>query len=108
MSITIHIRYQGEGDHARRFAEEMEQTGVARRIREEEGNEGYDYFIPMRDDGSVLLIDSWRDQAALDAHHDSPMMAQIIALREKYGLHMTVKRFVSESVPDRDRTFIRP
>ena len=44
----------------------------------------------------ILLIDSWTDQAAIDAHHASPMMAQLTALREKYDLHMIVERFVSD------------
>ena len=44
---------------------------------------------------TILLIDSWADQAAIDAHHASPMMATITALREKYDLHMTVERHVS-------------
>ncbi|MBO4865682.1 MAG: antibiotic biosynthesis monooxygenase, partial [Ruminococcus sp.] len=45
---------------------------------------------------TVLLIDSWTDQAAIDAHHASPMMQKIMELREKYDLHMTAERFVSK------------
>lgn len=56
-----------------------------------------------------MLIDSWRDQAALDAHHASPMMATIAELREKYDLHMRAERFVTDAagVPSQDATFIR-
>jgi quinol monooxygenase YgiN len=54
----------------------------------------------------VLLIDSWIDQAAIDAHHSSPMMKQIAELREKYDLHMTVERFISDDYED-DKSFIR-
>ena len=54
----------------------------------------------------ILLIDSWTDQAAIDAHHASPMMAGLAALREKYDLHMTVERFVSEDI-GADEKFIR-
>ena len=32
-------------------------------------------------------------KAAIDAHHKSPMMAQIAALRTKHGLKMKVERF---------------
>ena len=58
---------------------------------------------------TIMLIDSWRDQAALDAHHASPMMATIAELREKYDLHMRVERFVTDAagVPSQDATFIR-
>lgn len=56
----------------------------------------------------MLLIDSWADQAALDAHHASPMMVRIAELREKYDLHMRVKRFTSEDEsPQNDEKFIR-
>ncbi len=107
--ITINIYYSGTDAAALRFAEEMTARGTAAAIRAEKGNLRYAYFFPMDDPETVLLIDQWEDQAALDAHHASPMMAEIAALREKYGLHMKVERFVSdgEGVPDADRRFIR-
>ena len=109
MSITIHIHYTGEGNSARRFAQEMTAAGVAARVRAEEGNLGYDYYLPLEDPHTVLLIDRWTDQAALDAHHASPMMAEIAALREKYGLRMRVERFVPDAggIPASDNRFIQ-
>ena len=104
--ITVNLYYKGENSNARLFAEEMESSGIADAIRAEEGNLRYQYFLPMNDPETVLLIDSWRDQAAIDAHHASPMMAQLAALREKYDLHMTVERFVSEELGT-DEQFIR-
>lgn len=47
----------------------------------------------MNDPETVLLIDKWRDQHAIDAHHKSEMMKKIAALREKYKLKMRVERF---------------
>ena len=109
MAITIHIYYRGQDDSARQFAEEMIRRGLADRIRAEAGNLGYRYYLPMEDSETVLLIDSWKNQAALDAHHASPMMAEIAALREKYDLRMTVERFISDEggVPESDRAFMR-
>ena len=104
--ITVNLYYKGANGSARAFAEEMERTGVAEAIRAEPGNLRYQYFQPLDDPETVLLIDSWQDQAAIDAHHASPMMAQLAALREKYDLHMTVERFVSEEL-GRDERFIR-
>ncbi len=50
----------------------------------------YDYFFPMGDTETVLLIDCWKNQEAIDRHHASPMMKKIAELREKYDLHMRV------------------
>ena len=94
MAITINIYYTGKPGNARKFAEEMISSGLVDAIRAEEGNEKYAYFFPAEDPETVLLIDRWRDQAALDVHHKTPMMEQIAALRTKYQLKMRVERFV--------------
>lgn len=109
MSITVHIYYTGKNGDAGKFAEEMVSSGIVRDIRAEEGNLRYAYFFPMEDPETVLLIDSWKDQHSIDVHHGSPMMGQIMKLREKYDLHMKVERYVSdqENVPAADEAFIK-
>ena len=109
MSITVNIYYSGENGSARQFAQEMLASGTVERIRQEKGNLKYDYFYPVSDPETVLLIDSWEDQKAIDLHHASPMMNEIMKLREKYDLHMRVERYVSDEqgVPLEDQSFIR-
>ena len=107
MSLVMNLYYTGANGSARAFADEMEQSGVAADIRAEEGNERYEYFYPKNDPETVLLIDAWRDQAALDAHHASPMMGRIMALREKYDLHMKAERYVSAEANETDNKFIK-
>ena len=104
--ITVNLYYKGSNGSARAFAEEMESSGIAADIRAEKGNLRYQYFQPLDDPETILLIDSWTDQDAIDVHHASPMMAQLAALREKYDLHMTVERYVSEDIGT-DERFIR-
>ncbi|MBR4211625.1 MAG: antibiotic biosynthesis monooxygenase [Oscillibacter sp.] len=109
MSIVMNLYYTGTNGNARKFAEEMESSGTAAAIRAEAGNERYAYFFPMNDPETVLLIDAWTDQMALDAHHATPMMSTIAALREKYDLRMKAERYVSDAsgVPASDTKFIR-
>lgn len=109
MAITVNLRYAGKNGSARCFAQEMTASGTVAAIRAEAGNLRYEYYLSLDDPETVLLIDQWRDQAAIDAHHASPMMQTISALREKYDLHMTVERFVSDEsgLPESDRSFIR-
>ena len=97
MSITVNIYYTGKNGSARAFAEEMTSSGLVDKIRKEDGNQKYEYFFPMDDPETVLLIDRWRDQAAIDFHHKTEMMKEIAALREKYHLKMKVERYLKES-----------
>ncbi len=109
VAITVNIYYSGINGSAREFAKEMVSGGIVADIRAEDGNLRYEYFFPMEDEETVLLIDSWKDQASIDAHHASTMMGKIVELREKYNLHMRVERYRSDEdgVPAADKAFIR-
>ena len=96
MAITVNLYYTGKNGSARAFAEEMMASGIVEQVRAEEGNLRYQYFFPMEDPETVLLIDQWRDQAALAFHPKSPMMQEIARLRTKYGLRLRVERYMDE------------
>ena len=104
--IAVHLYYTGKNSAARAFAEEMEASGIADAIRAEDGNLSYRYFEPLDDPETILLVDSWRDEEAIDVHHASPMMAELAALREKYDLHMKAERFLSDERKT-DERFLR-
>ncbi len=107
-AITINIYYSGSNGSARSFAKEMQDSGIVDRIRAKEGNLRYEYFFPMDDPQTVLLIDQWKDQEAIDEHHRSDIMPLIAALRDKYDLHMKVERFVSDDASQNpDKEYIR-
>ena len=100
--LTIHIRYSGENGSAREYVREMEESGIAGRIRAVEGCLRYDYFFPADDPDGLLLIDEWADQAALHRYHTLPMMQEAAALREKYKLGgRSVRRYqpITEPAP---------
>ena len=109
MSIIVNLRYTGKNGSARAFAEEMTKSRTVDAIRKEDGNLRYEYYLSFDDPETVLLIDEWTDQAAIDRHHASSMMQKIAELRDKYDLHMTVERYVSDEdgTPEKDEKFIR-
>lgn len=109
MSIIIHIYYTGIKGNALKFAKEMVSSGTVSKIRQAEGNLAYDYFVSMDNEETVLLVDRWTDQEAIDRHHASSMMDTILNLREKYDLSMRVERYVSDEagIPETDQKFIR-
>ena len=111
MAITVNLRYTGKKGAAQAFAREMISSGTVEKIRAEKGNLRYEYYLPFGEDDSretILLIDSWENQEAIDLHHATPMMKTIAELREKYDLHMTIERFVSDDkIPEQDKGFIR-
>ena len=107
MSITVNLRYTGIDGNARKFAEEMISSGTVDAIRAEEGNLRYEYYQSLDDPETILLIDSWENQEAIDKHHATPMMDTIAKLREKYDLHMIVERYTAAKTPETENKYIR-
>ena len=115
MAITVNLRYTGKKGAAQAFAREMISSGTVEKIRAEKGNLRYEYYLPFGEEKAgenssktILLIDSWENQQAIDLHHATPMMKTIAELREKYDLHMTIERFISDDkIPEQDKGFIR-
>ena len=107
MAFTINIYYTGTNGSAKEFAKEMTQSGIVSEIRSKKGNLRYEYFTPFDDEETVLLIDSWENQEALDEHHSSDTMNKIMELRNKYDLHMKVERYVLEDNNEKDNKYIK-
>ncbi|MBR2812510.1 MAG: antibiotic biosynthesis monooxygenase [Solobacterium sp.] len=109
MSIAMNLYYTGKDGSARRFVEEMESSGTAAKIRAEAGNLRYDYFFSAADPETVLLVDVWENQEAIDIHHASPMMGVLATLREKYDLHMQAERYLSDEagISEHDAAFLK-
>lgn len=105
--VTVNLYYTGRNGSARAFVNEMTESGIVDAIRREEGNLRYAYFFSADDPETVLLIDSWDGQAALDRHHASPLMARIAALREKYDLHTRAERFIPSEGEPSDERYLR-
>ena len=107
MPITVNIRYTGSDGSALRFAKEMVSSGTVDAIRAEDGNLRYEYYQSIDDPETLLLINSWENQEAIDRHHATPMMETIAKLREKYDLHMTVERYTAAETPEGENKYIR-
>ena len=82
---------------------DLHEVEITKIMIEELGTEYACYLIETKTEPQYHL----GRMAAIDAHHASPMMATIAALREKYDLHMTVERFVSIEENDADERFFR-
>ena len=55
--------------------------------RAEDGCLAYAFGLDLADAGLVQVFERWRDQAALDAHFQSPHMAAWRQAREALGFH---------------------
>ena len=93
MNVVINVHYKGSGGSARRFVEDMVSEGVLEAVRAEDGCIGYEYFVSFDDPESIVLIEHWRDEAALEAHACSENMKRISLLKDRHGLSSAIEKF---------------
>jgi quinol monooxygenase YgiN len=53
--------------------------GLVRATREEDGCIAYHFAEDVSEPGLIVIAETWRDQAALDAHFNSPHFAAWVA-----------------------------
>ena len=64
--IMIVVEFEVKPEHRNQFIELIK--GHAQRSRAEDGCQQFDVLLPQEDHNRVLLVEAWRDQAALDVH----------------------------------------
>jgi quinol monooxygenase YgiN len=85
--IMIVVEFEVKPEHRSAFVELMK--GHAQRLRAEDGCQQFDVLLPLEDQSRVLLVEAWRDQAALDVHSKGPMLAKT---RETYQPWLTGRK----------------
>lgn len=93
--LILHVTYTVKPGMAKAFLAELEQD-AAPKVRAEDGNFCYDYFYSSADENKILLVEKWRDEAALAAHMAIPHMKDIRAIKEKYVDDTKLEKYAVE------------
>jgi (4S)-4-hydroxy-5-phosphonooxypentane-2,3-dione isomerase len=72
--IMIVVEFEVKPEHKNALIDMM--TNHARLSRAEDGCQQFDVLLPVEEPNKIMLVEAWRDQAALGAHSKQPRMAQ--------------------------------
>ena len=84
--ILIMVSYRAKAGERDAFVRALLDEQIPNRTREEEGNIGYDFLLPIEDPDVVCLVERWRDEACLNTHVKQPMFLRLSALRGELGV----------------------
>lgn len=79
------------------FLDAIRSEGIVDAARAEPGNLQYDYFIPVDPGDDVLLIEKYRDAAAVGEHVRQTHTAKLVELKEAYVDDMVLEQYEKES-----------
>lgn len=91
--IILHVRYTCCPGKAAAFVDALKDSGLQAAVRGEDGCLQYDYHLSCEAADTVVLIEGWRDAAALAVHQKQPRMSEIQRLKEPYVVSTSVERY---------------
>jgi quinol monooxygenase YgiN len=91
--MTI-VEYEVKPQHRSAFIQAA--RGHAERSRAQDGCLQFDVLQVNDDESRILFIEGWRDQAALDAHRDSAMMAQAPGTHQDWYVSRKITRCTAD------------
>ena len=92
-TIILHCTYTCKSGMAEPFVKALKDSGAQESVRAEDGCLQYDYHISCEAPDTVVLLEQWRDAAALERHQAQPHMADIRALKAAYVLDFNMERY---------------
>ena len=81
--LLINVTYTMKPGMLDTFLKEVQAQGIQAAVRREDGCLQYDYYLPVEEDNTLLLVERWRDQAAQQAHLATPHMAALGKIKEQ-------------------------
>ena len=79
------------------FLDAIRSEGIVDAARAEPGNLQYDYFVPVDPSDDVLLIEKYRDAAAVGEHVRQTHTAKLVELKEAFVEDMLLEQYESKT-----------
>ncbi len=97
--IELHCNFHFENEEKKtQFLAGVKENGIEQKTRDEAGNCKFIFTEPVSDPLSVLLLEQWKDQAALDAHKQEAHFAKFTEIKNATFSGVEVGRFTSEAL----------
>ena len=92
-NVILHVTYHCLPGKADEFVALLKDRGLQETVRKEDGCFQYDYTRSYENPDDVILLEKWRDAAALAVHAAQPHMADINACKEGLVADVVIERF---------------
>ncbi|MCQ2560568.1 MAG: antibiotic biosynthesis monooxygenase [Clostridia bacterium] len=91
--LTIIVTYKTKPGMAKAYFEKVVSSGVAEGVRKEEGNKGYNFYMPMEEEDTIILIEKWDNKACADAHAGTDNVKKLASFKGDYVLETQAVRY---------------
>ena len=94
--LVLNVTYKCAHGKRAEYREAIRAEGIDAASRKEDGNFKYDFYLSTEDPDDLLLIEFWRDEAALEAHRHQPHYLKMGGIKEGRVLGTEIKKYFTD------------
>lgn len=91
--LTMIVYYRCKDGQRDAFMAEIKNGKIAENSRVEPGNKQYDYFIPVDDANTVLLLEKWESEEAQKIHTATENFKRLGEIKAKYVESVEIEKY---------------
>ena len=96
--IILHVTYTTKPGEAENFIRAIENAGIDKATRAENGCLQYDYFYAAQAENQILLVERWADAEALKAHTCAEHFKQLGSMKDHFVQETAIVKYSGESL----------
>lgn len=93
--VTVIVTYKTLPGKAEAFFKAITENGIAAGVRQEPGNKGYSFYLPLEEKDTLVLIEKWDNEAAADEHGGTENVKKMAAIKPNYVLETVAIRYIA-------------
>ena len=82
--MTLFVKYICKPGQREHFLRALAEAGVVDQVRAEDGCLRYDYYLSLRDENEILLVEKWTEPEAQKVHMTQPHMKVLLDIKNRY------------------------
>ncbi len=94
--LTMIVYYHCKKGFRNDFVKEIAAADIASKCQAENGCKQYDYFLPLNDDDTLLLVEKWESEEAQKIHMTTPHFQQLSSLKERYVERVGIEKILHD------------
>lgn len=83
--VILNLSYKFATENKEDFLKEIFELEIPQKTRLEDGCIEYNFYS-LYDGNEIMLVEKWRDAAALELHKKQEHLKHLLSLKEKYSI----------------------
>ncbi len=90
--LMLCVTYTAKAGLRETFLKEIHSSGIVEKILQEDGCLEYGYYLSIKDEDDILLVEKWESEEQQQVHLKQPHMEVLKAIKARYISYVRIEK----------------